>query len=82
MFHTAIRKRGTATREGRAASYAACTTRIRPTENAYRRSDGGQQETLRAHGPTKVNCRSSVRCTAEKLSSEIIVNTVSPAGVW
>src|SRR5271163_396019 len=35
-----------------------------------------------AYGPTRVNCRSSVRCRAEKLSSEISVSTMSPAGVW
>jgi len=36
-----------------------------------------------AYGPTRVNCRSSVRWRAgKKLSSEISVNTISPAGVW
>ena len=33
------------------------------------------------HGDTKVNCSSSVRCNAEKLSSETSVNTTSPVAV-
>ena len=42
-----------------------------------------QSSNLKRHyGPTRVNCRSSVRCRAEKLSSEINVKTISPAGVW
>ncbi len=48
------------------------------------RPDGIAQSSnlQRAYGPTRVNCRSSVRCRAKKLSSEISVKTISPAGVW
>ena len=34
------------------------------------------------HGSVSVNCKSSVRCMGEKLSSEISVKTTSPDGVW
>ena len=59
------------------------TNGINPNENCpTRRSSRQQPDAWRAHGPASVNCRSSLRLTAEKLSSEISVNTVLPAGVW
>ena len=34
------------------------------------------------HGSVSTNCKSSVRCMGEKLSSEISVKIISPDGVW